>query len=201
VDDRNDRQAFGRHPRHVGEGGSAAHKHFRLQQKVCPGALDQLDIGQPVFQRDFLRAQRLLHAERMRRTALDAGIIGRDHHTHAIDHADARDAAAAIDIGLAVILVHAEAGERRDFKERLAAVEQQVDAFARQQLAAGAELLFRLGRGLQNLCFQPAELGDQFQVAGTVLRHAGSIRVETAAKDRHAPSRSIMSDAHSCLGK
>ena len=113
VHDRDHRNAGRGHPRHVGEGAAALHEHFRLQEKIGAGAFDERHIGQLVLQRDRLDAQRLLDAHRMRGAALDAGIIRRDDAAHAGNEADPGNRAAAVHIVGAIILVHAEAAQRR----------------------------------------------------------------------------------------
>jgi hypothetical protein len=168
VYDRNHGNSGGGKPRHVGEGRAAAHEHLGLQQEVGARALDQLHVGQLALQRDFLRPDRLLDAHRMRGAALDAGIVGRDHAARARNHADADDRTAAVDVLLAVVLVHAEAAERRELEERRVAIEQQIDALARRQLAPLPEFDVGSAGRLADLCLERAKLGDQLEMRGAI---------------------------------
>ena len=96
---------------------------------------------QLVFQRDVLHAQLLLQTHRCRGAALDRAVRGGDEAADAGNIADAANDPAAEDVVLAVVIVHAETGERGELEERTAAVEQKRHALARQQLAALGELL------------------------------------------------------------
>ena len=82
--------------------------------------------------RDLLGAQMLLHRDRVVGAALDGGVVGDDDAFAAADAADAGDHAG----GGHVAVVHPVRRERRQLEERRAGVEQEVDALARQQLAA-----------------------------------------------------------------
>ena len=186
VHDRNHGNSGRRQARHVGEGRAAAHEHLGLQEQVGACALDQLHVGQFAPQRDFLRADRLFHAHRMRRAALDAGIVRRDHAARARNHADADDRAAAVDVLLTVVLVHAEAAERRELEERRVAIEQEVDALARRQLAALAEFGVGPAGSLANLRFQRSEFGDQFEMRGAIGAERVAVDDDVRAYRRHA---------------
>jgi hypothetical protein len=75
----------------------------------------------------------LLHRHRVVRAALDGGVV-RDDDALATGHpTDAGDDPG----GRGVVVVEAGGGQRREFEERAAGVEQGVDALARQQLVAG----------------------------------------------------------------
>ena len=65
-----------------------------------------------------------------------------DHAFAALDAADAGDDAGGVD----VVVVHAVGGERRQFEERRARIDQAHHALARQQLAAPDMALARLLR-------------------------------------------------------
>ena len=148
------------HGRHVGAaGGAAAHhagdlrnalrrqvglvvedaaevvavgEHLVLQRQEGATGIDQVDAGQVVLLGDLLRAQVLLHRHRVIGAALDRGVIGHDHALHAAHPADAGHHARS---GHGVF-IHAMRGQRRDFEEGAAWVEQGVDAVTHQQLAA-----------------------------------------------------------------
>lgn len=80
-----------------------------------------------------------LDAHRCRRAALDGTVVGGNDATDAGHIANAGDAAAALNALGTVVVVHAKARERREFKPRRAAVDHQRDALARQQLLTGTE--------------------------------------------------------------
>ena len=173
-----------RQARQVGECRAAAHEHLRLQQQIGAGAFDELNKGKLVGERDLLGSDRLLDPHRMGRAAFDAGIVGRDHASCSRHHADADDRAAAEHIVDAVVLMHAEAGEAGEFEKWRVAVEQQVDAFARRQLAALAE--FRVGarRGLAHFPFERAKFTDQLQDARRGWRGSHRSRRSRSSESR-----------------
>src|SRR5699024_2531603 len=73
----------------------------------------------------------LLHGHGIVGAALDGGVVGHDDAFAAGDSADAGD-----DPGSrAGIVVHAVRGQRGEFEERSARIEEVLDALARQQLA------------------------------------------------------------------
>ena len=115
-------------------------KDFVLQRQEGAAGVDEIDAGQFVLARDLLRAQVLLHRHREVGAALDRRIVGDDHDFLSHHPADAADHAG----GGRGIVVHAFGGERGDFQEGRAGVEQGGDAVAREQLAA----LGVLGRAL-----------------------------------------------------
>ncbi len=88
--------------------------------RLAPPRIDQIDAGQPVLARDLLRAQMLLHRDRIIGAAFDRRVVGDDHAFAALDAADAGDDAGAVDVAV----IHAEGGERRQLQERRAGIEQ-----------------------------------------------------------------------------
>ena len=110
----------------------AVGKHLGLVRQVGAAGVDQVDAGQPVLARDLLGAQVLLHRHRIVGAALDGGVVAHDHAFAALDAADAGDQAGAVD----GVVVHAEGGERRQFQERAAGIDQAHHAVARQKFAA-----------------------------------------------------------------
>ena len=129
-DHRNLRDAFGRHPRLVEEDAAEVlpvRKDLRLQREERATGIDQVEAGQAVVERDLLRAQMLLHGDRIVGAALDGGVVGDDDHLASGDAADAGDQAGAG----SVALVHVPGGERRQLQERRAGIEQPVDSLAR----------------------------------------------------------------------
>ena len=79
-----------------------------------------------------------------------------------------------------------QAGERREFEERRAAVEQKIDAVARQKLAALCELLGRFGGVGADLGFQAAHLLQQLQMALAVGARGVGVEVDSAFDGGHA---------------
>ncbi len=110
----------------------AVGKYFRLRRQIGAAGVHQIDAGQPVLARDLLRAQVLLDRHRVIAAALDGGVVGDDHAFAAFDAADAGDDAG----GVHVAAVHAEGGERRQFQERRARIDQVHHAIAREKLSA-----------------------------------------------------------------
>ncbi len=110
----------------------AIREHLVLQRQERAAGIDQVDARQPVLLRDLLRAQMLLHRHRVIGTALDRGVVGDDYAFHSGHPADAGHHAGA----RYLVGVQAQRGERGDFQEGAARIEQRVDARARQQFAA-----------------------------------------------------------------
>ena len=82
----------------------------------------------------------LLDGERKVRSALHGGVVCDDDAAAALDDADARD-----DPGRRrLVVVEIPGGESVQFEERRAGVDEQVDALACRELAAGAMSLGRL---------------------------------------------------------
>ena len=99
----------------------AVGKHVRLIRQVGSAGIDEIDAGQAVFGRDFLRAQMLLDRHRIIRAALDRRIVGDDHRLAAVNAADPRHQAGAVDVAF----IHAEGGEAADFEKRRTRIERQ----------------------------------------------------------------------------
>ena len=178
--------ALVRHRRHIGAaGGAGAHhdgdlrdalrRHLRLvvedaaemplvrkdlvlhRQEGAAG-IDHVDAGQIVLPRDILRAQMLLHRHRIIGAALDGGVVGDDHAFAPRDPPDAGDDAGRMHVAA----IEAVGRQRRQFEKRRAGIDQQVDALARQHLAArGVPLARRLAAAAGHLVELFAQLGDQ----------------------------------------
>ena len=114
-------------------------EHVVLHRQERAAGVDEVDARQPVLGGDCLRAQVLLHRDRVVGAALDRRVVGDDHGLPAADPADAGDDAGA-GHGVAV---HPGRGERAQLEERAARVEQPVHPVAHQQLAAPGVLLAR----------------------------------------------------------
>ena len=171
----------------------AVGKHLGLVRQVGAAGIDQIDAGQPVLARDLLGAQMLLHRHRIVGAALDGGVVAHDHAFAALDAADAGDQAGAVD----GVVVHAVGGERRQFQERRAGIEQPHDAVARQKLAARDVALAdarraavrRLRRGALQLVGERAHARG----VGGKLRRA---RVDIGCDRQPNPSRAQLYALH-----
>ncbi len=94
--------------------------------------VDEVDARQAVLAGDLLRAQVLLHGERVVRAALDRRVVRDDHALAALDDADAGDDARR----RRVAVVELPGGERVQLEERGARVDEAVDPLPRRQLPA-----------------------------------------------------------------
>ena len=185
VHDRDLRNSSGRHPRLVGEAATAVHEDLGLVHQVGAARLDERDQRQLVLERDRLRAQGLLQAHRCDGAALDGTVARGDHHALARHRADPDDRAAALHALLAVVVVHAEAGERAQFQEVAATVEQARHAFARQQLPTLLEALaLRLRLG-DDLCLERADFTEPRVHAFRAGLEGRALRVDRGGDDGH----------------
>ena len=107
-------------------------KHLVLAGQVRAARVHQVHTGQAVFFGHALRAQVLLHRDRVIRAALHRRVVA---HHHALAPGDAADAGDDAGAGR-LVAVHAEGGQRRQLEEGRAGVEQHLDAIAGQQFAA-----------------------------------------------------------------
>ena len=188
--------ALVRHRRHIGAAGGAGAHHDRdlrnalrghlrlvvedaaemplvrkdlvLHRQEGAAGIDHVDAGQIVLPRNVLRAQMLLHRHRIIGAALDGGVIGDDDAFAARDAPDAGDDAGRMDVAA----IEAVGGQRRQFEKRGAGIDQQVDALARQHLAArGMPLARRLA----------APAGHDLELVAK-LRHQAAHHVGVAGK-------------------
>ena len=136
-DDRNLRNALGRHPRLVVEDAAevlAVGEHLGLQRQERAARVDEIDARQAIVERDLLGPDVLLDRERIVGAALDRRIVGDDDHIAPRDAPDAGDQAG----GRGVVVVDVPRGERRELEKRRVGIEQLVDAFANRELALRA---------------------------------------------------------------
>ena len=195
-DDRDLRNAERAHARLVVEDAAeviAIRKHLVLQRQERTAGIDEVDAGQAVLERDLLRAQMLLHRDRKIRAALDRRVVGDDEHLDAVDAADAGDDAGA----RRLVLVHAVRGERREFEERRARIEQRADALARQQLAALGVLRARLlaaafSAPCANCAFRSSTSSRSCAAFAWNSGERGSICERMAGIGRHAAEEGVM---------
>ncbi|MDT4842131.1 hypothetical protein FQZ97_760200 [compost metagenome] len=163
------RQARGREPREVAEDVAAAHEVLHaVLHEVGARAFHQLDEGQLVLQRDLVQPQLLVQPHGLQRAGVDAGVGGADHAAHARHAPDAGDQAAAGHAFRKVGVVLAQARQRGQRQEGRAGVQQQREAFARQQLAALGEALGRGAGGGHGAGFMGPDLLQQREHAGAV---------------------------------
>ena len=170
-----------------------------LQRQERPARVDEVDARQVVLLRHLLRAQVLLHRERVVRAALHGRVVGDDHALAALDDADPGH-----DPGRRrVAVVQVPRGERVQLEEGRAGVEEAVDPLAREELAARAVALDRLlaaaQRRLGRARFQLLhERRHALPVGGEVGRlavdprlehcHAGRLRKRVrSVSPRHRP--------------
>ena len=98
-----------------------------LEREERAARVDEVEARQPVLARDLLRAQVLLHGERVVRAALHRRVVRDDHALAALDDADAGD-----DPGRRrVAVVELPGGERVQLEERRSRVDEAVDPLAR----------------------------------------------------------------------
>ncbi len=159
----------------------AVREHLVLHRQEGAAGIHQVDAGQIVLQRDFLRAQMLLHRDRIVGAALDRGVVGDDHAFLAVDGADAGDCAGAGHL----IAIHAQRRQRGEFEEGGARIEQRIDALARQQLASRVVLAARrLGAAPRDVRGFLAQIGDQalhqFRVAAELVATGLDLRLQYA---------------------
>ena len=177
--DRGDlRDARGGHPCLVVEDATevlGVGEYLVLHGQEGAARVDEIDAGQPVLERDLLRAQVLLDREREVGAALDGGVVGDDEDRAVVHEPDARDDAGA----RRLVVVEAVGGERRDLEERAALVQQRVDAITRQELAPRDVALTR--------CGGTAERGRREPLAKFVDERALRSSLARGRRDRSDP--------------
>ncbi len=120
-----------------------------LIRKVHAGAVHQVDDGDPLAHRDFLRAQNLPDRLGPPRAGLHGGVVRHDHDFATLDHTDAGDDAGRR--GLAVVLVVRD--QQTELEPRRAGIEQTLHPFSGRELpllvhlgdARGAAAFLELG--------------------------------------------------------
>jgi hypothetical protein len=182
------RDARRRQARLIGKAAAALDEHFGLIEQIGAARFHELKHWQLILHRDLLHAQVLLHAHRGDRAALDRAVVGRHHAANAGHVTDAGDAAAALNAGIAVIVMHAKAGQRCELEPGRARIEQKRNALARQQLLAGAKALAPRVRGVAHFLFERAKFADQRQHLLAVGAKAFRLRIDPAFDDRHKNS-------------
>src|SRR5437588_5036226 len=160
----------------------AARKHFVLQRQKGAAGIDKIDAGQVVFRGNLLRPQMLLHGDGVVGAAFHRRIIRNNHAVAAADAANSgNDARRRQRIG-----IHLVRRERRELEKIRAAIEQCLNACARQHLAAAGVPLpcgfaatqpdFRQPLAhITRECFHRRRIGDEFLRTG----------IDMAGEDRH----------------
>ena len=143
----------------------AVGEHLVLSGQKRPAGVHQVETRQSVLRRDLLSAQMLFDRHRVVGAPFDGRVVGHDHAFPAGYPADAGDDSRP----RAFIVVHAIGGQRCNFQQRTARVEQPVDPIPRQQLAAGdVPVPGALRAALRSDGQLVAELRDKLQVRLTV---------------------------------
>ena len=164
-------------------------EHFRLIGQVRAAAVDQIDAGQPVLQRDFLRAQMLLDADRIIGAALHGRVVAGDHHLpprHAPDTGDDPRARH-------LVAIKAVGGKLADFQKGRTGIEQSLHPLAWQQLATrymlGSRAIRTALRGGGDLT---AQFLDQRPVVRGIDAQALAVGRKLSIENRraHAPINS-----------
>ena len=164
----------------------AVGKHIVLVRQIGAAGIDQIDARQTVVARDFLGAQMLLHGHRIIGAALHRRIVDDDDAFLAHHRADAGDDAGCRNI----LAVHAISGERRQLEEGRARIEQEADALARQELAAGKVALARGVAAAEADAFELLrEVGDEAPHRRVVRLVEGRMRIERCGEDGHRVTR------------
>jgi len=179
------RYAGGRQPRLVGKTAPAVNKNVGLVHQVGAARLHQRNQRQLVLQGNGLRAQAFFEAHGRDGAALDPAVTGGNQHPLAADLADADNRAAPLHRSLAVIVMHAQSGQRAQLQKAAAPVKQTRHPLARQQLAFFLEL-FAFGAGFNdNPVLQRLHLGQAPGHAFGVGAVGGAARIEQGAKHGH----------------
>ena len=119
-----------------------------LERKERSARVDEVEARQAVLPRDLLRAQVLLHRERVVRAALHGRVVRDDHALTALDDADPCDDPG----GRRVAVVELPRSKGVQLEERGSRVDETVDPLARGELPA---------RAMPLDCFLPAARGDE----------------------------------------
>ena len=167
-----------RQPGQVAEHLATRNEDLFLGGQVCAAGFHQRNHREPVLQRDLLGPQNLSKRPRVAGAALDRRVVGHDHAFHAVDRADPGDQAGADLEGAAV------GRQRAQLQERRVRVDQQFDALAGGQLAAGVVALDVLGAATAK---RFGEFG--FDLLEPGLRDGCRCRVRLALRVECGPQR------------
>ena len=187
--DRDLRDALRRQPRLVVEDPPEVlpvGEHVRLEREERPTRVDEVHAREPVLLCHLLRAEVLLHRERVVRAALDGRVVRDDDAVPPFDHADPGDDPG----GRGVAVVELPGGERVQLEEGGAGVDETVDPLAGGELAPRAVPLERLlaaAAGHERGAL--AQLGDEpFHACAAPLE--GLVAHDVRGEDAHGRSLS-----------
>jgi hypothetical protein len=176
------RDALGGHARLVVEDAPeviAVREDLVLQRQEGSARVDEVDAGQTVLEGDLLGADVLLDRHREVGAALHRRVVGDDHDLAAVHAADTGNDARR---GGGVV-VEAVRREWAQLEKGRSAVEDAVDALARQELAACVVLLDGAGRTALAHAFDlPAQVLGERLVVGGVLLELGARGADLARK-------------------
>ncbi len=171
-------------------GGVPVGEQLGLQRQEAAGAVAQVDHRQPVLDGDVERTHDLLHRQRIPGAALDARVVGVDHHLAAFDDADAAHLPGAVHLAV----IGAVGGQRGDLQERRARVEQQLEPLAHGELVLPVQPLDVALRAFVARVVQAlAQLGDPLAHRRLVVLERLAAGVDAADDAAHAapPSASV----------
>ena len=185
-DEGHGRDARRRELREILETRTTRDKDLRLLREVSTAGLRQADKRQTIGAGDFHGTQAFGHRCRTLRSPLHGRIVGDHHDLGAVHSTNAGDDSSAQGI------VRAPAGQWTQLQEGRAAIQQEVDALARQEFAAatvsgdGAGVLVDVGAAATG-----DDLGEQVIDLTQGVEHGDAIggrhgRIEAGAQDgRH----------------
>ena len=163
----------------VGKGGAAVNEDVGLVQQVGATRFQQADDGQLLLHGNVLHAQAFAQTPGRDRAPLDGTVGGSHHGPHAAHIADTANAVAPGQRAIFVVMLLVT-GQSGDFQKRCAAVEQQVDALARHQLATLVKSGFFLGLGGPHPTFDRTNLRQRPQHVIAVAPESLAKRVKLA---------------------
>ena len=163
----------------------AVGKHAVLQRQEAPGAIADMDDRQTVFQCDIQKPHDLFNGMGIPRPALDARIVGVDGHLAALHDADAGHHGGT---GHGAI-IFAAGGQRREFKERRARIEQQLQPLAHAQFVLACQAVdVPLGPLETRRMLAGVKLLQPFGHGGEIGLVVGGIGVDMAFDPAHCQS-------------
>ena len=179
------RNPLGRQPRLVEKNPAevlAIGKHLVLHRQKRAARIDEIHARQPVFERNLLRPQMLLHGDRIVGAAFHRRVVGDNHHVAAGDTRNAGHDAGS----RRVVFVDAEPGECRQLEERRAGIDEPIDPLAHRQLSLLAMTLDVLGAaafsGDRELL---AQLGNHLFHALAIGLKRGAVLVDVRLENLH----------------
>ena len=176
---RDRRDPRGAQPGEVAEHPPAGDEDLRLTRQVRAPRLDDAHHRQAVLPGDVEGAQRLLQGVRVGGAAAHRRVVGEEHALDVADHPDPGHHRGAD------LVLGAVGGERRELEEGRVLVAEQLDALAREQLAAGVVALDVAGAaaeaGLGEQRVDLGEAGEHRLPVGEEVRGAG---IDVAAQRR-----------------